>query len=376
MTSDDIDLARSDRRGVRALKTFLQYAKDGDLDVPIATGREPDSPFEESVLSALRAAGYRVEAQVGSAGFFIDLAVVDPKSPGRYLLGIECDGATYHSARSARDRDRLRQEVLEGLGWRIHRIWSTDWFRNPEGELRRAVEAIEEARLYVGSPQENGQSNHNGIGNIERDEELSFAQAPTIPTYEKADFQINVDWEFHETDPDSLAEVVAEIVEVEGPIHVQEVSRRITEAASITRTGSRIRTLIEDTVASAVRRHKVRRQGDFLWHPEMREAPLRDRHRLPDTSRKLELVAPEEIEAAILKVIADSYGMDRGEIPTAVLRLLLGFKRTTDAAQRRVAEILDSMIVEGKLIEDDSHVSLPSVGVSAYRAPRRASTTW
>ena len=126
LSADDIDLGRSNVRGVRALKTFLKYAKDGHLDVPVATDREPDSPFEESVLAALQRLGYQVETQVGSAGFFIDLAVVDPERPGRYLLGVECDGATYHSARSARDRDRLRQEVLESLGWRIHRIWSTD----------------------------------------------------------------------------------------------------------------------------------------------------------------------------------------------------------------------------------------------------------
>src|SRR5215203_4290548 len=169
LTADDIDLGRSGSRGVRALKTFLQYAKEGVLDVPVATGREPDSPFEESVLSALQAAGYRVETQVGSAGFFIDLAVVDPERPGRYLLGVECDGATYHSARSARDRDRLRQEVLERLGWRIHRIWSTDWFRNPERELRRLVEAIEEAKIYAPNGKGAQTSTADGSPTITRD---------------------------------------------------------------------------------------------------------------------------------------------------------------------------------------------------------------
>ena len=112
--ADDLDLARSSARGVDALKTFLKYAETGLLDVPRASGREADSPFEESVADALRARGYNVAHQVGSAGFFIDLAVIDPRRPGRYLLGIECDGSTYHSARSARDRDRLRQEVLKG----------------------------------------------------------------------------------------------------------------------------------------------------------------------------------------------------------------------------------------------------------------------
>ena len=131
----DLDLRRTGARGVEALKVFLQYAETGVLDVPRATGQEADSAFEEAVAEALRARGHDVHHQVGSAGFFIDLTVVDPRRPGRYLLGIECDGAAYHSARSARDRDRLRQQVLKGLGWTIHRIWSTDWFKYPTREL-------------------------------------------------------------------------------------------------------------------------------------------------------------------------------------------------------------------------------------------------
>ena len=115
--ADDLDMRRTNTRGVQSLKTFLEYAQTGDLHIPQASGREADSPFEEAVTGKLRERGYAVDQQVGSAGFFIDLAVVDPQRPGRYLLGIECDGASYHSARSARDRDRLRQQVLEGLGW-------------------------------------------------------------------------------------------------------------------------------------------------------------------------------------------------------------------------------------------------------------------
>ena len=147
ITSDDIDLRRTQAPGVVALKRFLKYAQTADLDLPTASGRGPESPFEADVMAVLRERGYLVEPQVGSAGFTIDLAVVDGRRPGRYLLGIECDGATYHRARSARDRDRLRQEVLEGLGWRIHRIWSTDWFNHREREIDRLMGAIEQALL-------------------------------------------------------------------------------------------------------------------------------------------------------------------------------------------------------------------------------------
>jgi hypothetical protein len=277
------------------------------------------------------------------------LAVVDPEKPGRYLLGVECDGATYHSARSARDRDRLRQEVLEGLGWRIHRIWSTDWFRNPENELKRLVKAIEEARLYAGNPENTGQAERSNVADVVRDTESNQFTAPSIPAYEMADLRF--------IGSSDAADWVGEIVRVESPVHIQEVSRRITKAASIKHTGSRIRATIESGCDEAIRKGRARRRGAFLWRPDMREAPLRDRSVLPSASKKLDLVAPEEIAAAIEKVVTESYGIDRDEIPTAVLRLL-GFRRTTKTAQQRVTEVLDGMIAQAKLAEEGKHVSL------------------
>ncbi len=106
----------------------------------------PESPFEEAVRDALVAQGYQVDCQVGVSGYRIDLAVRDPDVPGRYIVGIECDGKTYHSARTARDRDRIRQMVLESLGWKIVRVWSTDWIRDPRRATDRLVRQIEELR--------------------------------------------------------------------------------------------------------------------------------------------------------------------------------------------------------------------------------------
>ena len=113
LRADDIDLARATGRGVRAFKTFLQFAETGRLATAERTTGEEMSPFEEAVRHAIESLGFEAHPQVGVAGFFVDLGIVDPAKPGRYLLGVECDGATYHSARSARDRDRLRQAVLE-----------------------------------------------------------------------------------------------------------------------------------------------------------------------------------------------------------------------------------------------------------------------
>jgi very-short-patch-repair endonuclease len=131
--------------GVMALKHYLEFARSGRLDGGRDTGRSPDSPFEMEVSDQLARLGYRAAPQVGVAGYFIDLAVRHPSKEDHYVLGIECDGATYHSGRCARDRDRLRQEILERLGWRLHRIWSTDWFHGREREIERLKRAVSDA---------------------------------------------------------------------------------------------------------------------------------------------------------------------------------------------------------------------------------------
>lgn len=150
LRADQIDLTRTRARGVRDLKHFLDYADRGPKALPAATTTSPaagaDSDFERMVAARIRAAGYEVHQQVGCSGYRIDLGVVDPAAPGRYLLGVECDGATYHRAATARDRDKLRQLILEGLGWKLHRIWSTDWWHDPNKEMDRLVHAIASIR--------------------------------------------------------------------------------------------------------------------------------------------------------------------------------------------------------------------------------------
>jgi len=136
MTANDIRVDERSGRGVRALRDYLDYAANGRLETGTVTLRPPDSDFEIAVGRMLEAAGYEVEPQVGVGHYYIDLAVRHPRS-GSFMLGIECDGATYHSAKSARDRDRTREEALRSLGWSLYRIWSTDWFADPRREFTK-----------------------------------------------------------------------------------------------------------------------------------------------------------------------------------------------------------------------------------------------
>ena len=150
MGSEDILVESNSRRGVKALRDFISYCELGIFNLNKKnTERSADSDFEIAVAKALQNVGFECDFQVGVAGFFIDIAVIDPGKPGRYLMGIECDGATYHSAKSVRDRDRLRQEILERLGWIIRRIWSTDWFKNPQAELSPIIRELQQLKTKV-----------------------------------------------------------------------------------------------------------------------------------------------------------------------------------------------------------------------------------
>ncbi|PPQ44131.1 DUF4011 domain-containing protein [Rhodopseudomonas palustris] len=144
MTSGDIVAEEDGNAGAYMLKRWLEYAAVGVLDGGITTLREPDSDFEVYVMDQIRAMGCEPVPQVGVAGYFVDIGVRHPQWPYGFILGVECDGASYHSAKSARDRDRLPQEVLERLGWSFHRIWSTDWFNNPRQEAERLRGVIDQ----------------------------------------------------------------------------------------------------------------------------------------------------------------------------------------------------------------------------------------
>jgi very-short-patch-repair endonuclease len=137
----------SQQLGVQHMRKFLEYCESGRLsEKGIETDRWFDSPLEAHVFAVLEAKGYIVAKQIGVAGYFVDLAIKDPLVPDRYVLGIEVDGASYHSSRAARDRDRLREQVLVDRGWDLHRIWSTEWFYN-NAAVRKVLFARVEAAL-------------------------------------------------------------------------------------------------------------------------------------------------------------------------------------------------------------------------------------
>ena len=144
LRSSDIHLTRESKRGIRIWQKYLEYAESGGKLAAHQrlSDKMPDSDFEIAVTNLLHQYGYQTVSPVGVAGFYIDIGVCHPQRPHEYILGIECDGTSYHSAKSIRDRDRLRQEILERKGWKIYRIWSTAWFKNRETEVKRLLAVL------------------------------------------------------------------------------------------------------------------------------------------------------------------------------------------------------------------------------------------
>ncbi|RST83126.1 DUF3320 domain-containing protein, partial [Aquibium carbonis] len=356
ITDEDIDLERGKGKGVFAFKLFLHYARTGRLSLAQATTREMDSVFEEQVANALIERGFQVHAQVGIAGFFIDLAIADPERPGRYILGIECDGIAYHSSRSARDRDRLRQAVLEDHGWIVHRIWSPDWFQRPQEQLARTIAAIEAARKELDARMELGFQRNRAVNvevvTVDRGEvtEIGLADVPEGDTkhraYVEAELTRAGPYELHETPAGVMAGLVEQVVAVEAPVHLDEVVCRIRDAWGLQRAGGRIQEAVERGVIITMSRGSVTRKGDFFFKPGA-TVTLRDRSQVASLGlRKPELIAMEEIAEGAIEVVRSNLGATEDEIVARVSRML-GFKATS--AQLRIAIVA----AISKLIEDN-----------------------
>ena len=356
MRAVDIDLDRTSSRGAQALKTFLSYAEMGTLEnVEMESGRETYSPFQEAVADKLRSLGHDVCEEVAAGGKFIDLAVVDPKRSGRYVLGIECDGASYHSSRSARERDRLREQHLKDLGWRLHRIWSTDWFRNPDRELNRAVEAIEQARVAQPS---NRTVESSARPEIERNETDQILGEIVAPAYETARPEANTyRYELHTVPQYYMLNPITEIVRVEDPVHVSEVQRRIADAVGVARIGQRVKRNLGWAIDNAERREVVVRKGDFLWSTDMDAPVVRDRTELP--RKKIELVSPEEIAEAVKMIVKNSYGIGRAEAATATAQLL-GFRSVSKNIRTHVDRIVETLIESGDVVTSGGQIMAAS----------------
>lgn len=389
-TAADLPVDGTTSKGLFALKSFLDFAESRRLTMGEHPDDEDGSAFEDAVAEALRAQGHEVRQQVGCAGFRVDLAIVDPEQRGRYLLGIECDGSKYHGSPVARDRDRLRQQILENLGWMIHRVWSSDWYRNRSETVERLLRAVEDARnaprpaiaaLDAGSPAEyasaftadeyeeehavydytptEGAPDPGGSPRITITARLMDGPAETlgsfsiptsdldeIPPYEPCRaLRIPTEGELHQVSIHALATAVEDVVSAEGPVHVDEVVRRIRTLWGLQRAGSRIREAIDNAIAVGVYSRVITREGEFLRIPN---ATICVRRRNGDPPARIDLISDAEIGEALRHVLRTQFATPRNELIDAAARRF-GIQATSTAVAARIGSTLDAELARGAL---------------------------
>jgi very-short-patch-repair endonuclease len=357
--SDELRVNEASSR-LAVLKAYLEYAESGPDVLAVRASDslgEPESPLEEAVLRTIRSWGYDAVAQVGSASYRIDIGVRDPEDPDRYVLGVECDGAMYHSSKVARDRDRLRQQVLEGLGWRLHRVWGPAWFRNRRAAEDALRDAIAIALDTPSGPLRDGAADTDRTVRTGRiaveHEEVDLAGQPAWATpYRFGD----VNWRLP-GDPTSqrgraaLRDLLLAVVRTESPVHRLRLEEAATAAAGRPLTGT-FASAFETTLLGLTRDGEVTLgTDDFVRIPG---GDVSVRYPVDDAGRRqIDRIAPEEVELAVLRLVADALALDDGDLERAV-RDLFGFRRLGARIATAIREALERLERSGAVGRDDA----------------------
>lgn len=342
MSYTDLDLSKSNSVGARLLRDYLDFAENG---LPALECLE-DAPyegyhseFEEEVADFLRENGYEVDCHVGCSALEVDIAVKSPTTPD-YLMAIECDGSVYRSAKNTRDRDRLRQHVLERMGWNYYRIWSTDWFRNKENEKKRLLDAIK-VRAY------------NDIEELSLDDmidggEISFEDEITeehfdFPKYKSA----NVLGIIRSARSNKM-QVIKRIVEIESPISSSWLLSRISTLFGTILTAS-VRREYENLLATNCEILWIKRKDGFLFFGEVEYPMLR----VPsdDLRREIEYIPLEELAKGLEKVVELNVTITDEQL-FSYIRSRLGFRSLTEKIRFRLEKALQLSIDSGRVVKE------------------------
>jgi hypothetical protein len=346
--------------GLRHLRRYLDYAARGipALALDTSSGGDAESPFEESVIAVIQSWGYELTPQVGTAGYRIDIGVRHPEHPGVYALGVECDGYQYHSSKVARDRDRLREKVLLGLGWTLHRIWGTAWYRDRNGEESKLQAAIEHAvtapvhGLLADIPLSDDTDERPIIAS----EAATFDQVPIWATpYVTAQVPSLPPW-IDPSSPDSHSGMVTgirSVVVTESPVHVAVLHQRLRDAWDIGHIGARIRNNID----AAIRVAGVLRDGEFLTATG---APLATvRTPTDECHRDVKHIHDRELTLALVNLVRDTGGINQDELTTQTARVY-GWTRRGPDITARLHILIGKLLTDGTLTGDQRNLSTPA----------------
>jgi very-short-patch-repair endonuclease len=377
MHGDEIDPAKIQSQGGKLLRDFLIFAEKRERTLTVSNSKiDIDAPFERSVFDELTKRGLKLLPQVGQSGYHIDFGVIGSEDTNCFIAGIECDGNNYYAASTARDRDRLRQKVLEDLGWTIIRVWSIDWWRDKEGQIERVLRIIAQVQNKNVSPIDYSKSaeiseatnteaiKHNfepiiqeataprkAFGSFNSLSDAVYSnddQAPSVPPYKLTLLSsFGTAEEFAQVPNEQIVEILQRIIVRETPIHITDISKRVASFWEITRLNKQIKEKLEQALSELVNLNKVVIKGDFIWTLPEPANIVRNRLGL-DYVFDPEQVCTEEYEQAVI-LILEAYGTRIKDRLIQDVARLLGFARAGQKISLRVSDIIQKLTDAGKI---------------------------
>ena len=361
MLPGEIDLSGSQSTGARHFKNYLKYAQQGEQALvrndQVSNALEFDSQFEQAVYDALEQEGYDVVSQVESSGYSIDLAIKHPEQPGKFILGIECDGAAYHSSKTARDRDRNRQMVLEDLGWTIHRIWSPDWTSNQERQIQQINEQVE---LLLDGNVESLHSKEVKTHEPEAVASTSELSHDALTEYEEPSLKWTDRYSVNKRGQATAnRNAVKDTVVQNGPIEYETAIQTELDVWSQSRAGKRVRRIFEKNVTKLEDDGELYQHDGFLWQPRD-ELEFKVRVNTEHAKRSIDKVPKEELAKAIAIILEEGGQMTRDDLELETTRLV-GYQRRGKRIKQRIDEAINILDDIGALTQTtDGRVHIDS----------------
>lgn len=354
----------SPQQGAKLLREYIEYAENPktffENRLSYSEDADYDSEFEKSVREALELRGHKLEIQIGQFGYRIDMAIMS--DDGVPLLGIETDGATYHSHPAARDRDMMRQQILENLGWTIHRVWSTSWYRNPDEEIRLIEDALNKVLLRGANKNINNLTQETI--NIKKAEdnyqEIPLSQEIVINPiesfelklieYEHTELEKQPKWlELKETPPKKIRDLIIQVVDKEGPVHEDLIIDRLRDAFSMGSVRGSTRTTVQYRLEQLVKDGALQSEHKYFWNTEQQISSERTPRNI-SRRKAIDLMYPGELENIITGTLRE---IDSG-IDLESLIKEIGLKLSLARSGQKIKTTLNKIIknlLDRKLIE-------------------------
>lgn len=365
----DIDVDKVSSEGVKMLRSYIEFAQQGiaalQKELTFNNNLEFDSPFEEAVYDFLQDKGYNVVTQVGCSGFRIDMAIKHPTQSGKFIIGIECDGATYHSARTVRERDRLRQTILEDMGWTIYRIWSTDWIKDPKNEEEKLINAIERVLGHTLMDSDSGDC----IGD-ENDKDNTID--PIVEIEEKVEPSEVIDTGYgfdlyNRVYPLNIIDkngnvrngydIVWDIISVEQPIHFEELCRRIAPAYGRQKATSVVRNEVRYIFRNHLKEMISEDKDEFIRIKDFKDIRVRVPNPNDDYIRPITYICDDELALAMKTIVQHSFGITPNDLFIVTAREF-GFKRTGENIIYSLRKVYQQMLNNNEVTETDGKVQI------------------